>query len=121
AIAKTPISELLRRLTMPTTRPCLIMAVLLTCSTSATMTSVTRASDGWEAATTTVVNYPVTTAYYPQTVYYPPATTTYYAAPVVASPTTTYYAPQTPVYTERKYWVAKPVYETSEREEQITV
>ncbi len=48
---------------------------------------------------------------------YAPTTTMY--VPTAAS--TVYYPSATPTYTERQYWVAKPVVETSEREEKVIV
>ncbi|MCC7085013.1 MAG: hypothetical protein IT427_08405 [Pirellulales bacterium] len=77
----------------------------------ATFTVANAGDDGWvPVATPTIVNEPATT------VYYPPSSTASYAAPV-----DTYCMPQTQVMTQRRYWAAKPVYETSEREERVVV
>ena len=72
----------------------LILATMVLCFTSA---ATAADADGWYPA-------PVT-----QTVYYPQPTTVYYAQPATVLGTSS-----TPVYTERKYWVAKPVTETTQ-------
>ena len=79
----------------------LILAAMALCFISA---ATAADADGWYPA-------PVT-----QTVYYPQPTTVYYAQPATAMGTSS-----TPVYTERKYWVAKPVTETTQHEEKVIV
>jgi hypothetical protein len=100
------------------------------------------ADDGWYTApilesppatqtvyypSATVVNYPETAITYdaPASTNVATPITTYYASSVPVAPTTVYYAPSSvasvPFYTERHYWVAKPVIETAEREEKVIV
>ncbi|HWA98026.1 MAG TPA: hypothetical protein VG713_06015, partial [Pirellulales bacterium] len=63
---------------------------------------------------------PVVTAPAPTVSYYAPTTSYYAPATSFYAPTTAYYAPATN-YVARKYYVAKPVIETVEREERVTV